>query len=74
MNTFEELIRERLLALKASGISILDVAKKTGTQQSCLSNFVRRKAGLSLLTVNRLYPFLFEAPQPKNPSPEEKEQ
>ena len=60
MKTIEQTIRDALLEMKRQGVSINDVAKRTGTQQSSLSRFVRGERSITVSTLEKLWPFLVE--------------
>lgn len=62
--SLEKDLREKIIALKSQGVPVVEIARQTGAQQSCLSNFMRGKASLSLRTVEKLWPFLY-GEQPK---------
>lgn len=66
MNTLEQAIREKLVDLKQQGVSINDLAKRTGAQQASLSKFMRGKGTITVATLEKLWPFLYgDQPQQK---------
>ena len=60
MNTnIEEFVREKILELTKNGMSLSEIARKSYTQQASLWRFVNRpESGLTLKTVNKLWPII----------------
>ena len=59
MQTLEQTIRNKLVELRDQGVSINDIAKRSGAQQASLSKFVRGKATITVSTLEKLWPILY---------------